>query len=519
MKIKSVFSEFVMGLTGEEKQLLVDKLDGCSKEAKDFVQPLLGMEAAHEVLKSFAMDETRSFEDWIWEPAARQVLQRLRNMKDNSSEKIDNQFEQVTTDINGGERDVMDVFDEAKSLRDAAKAAFGNQNMYSALSKYKKAEELLQCLLTDASEQRKEDSSPIEDTADQKQTLMTMDDAWYQDIHELYLATCTSIAVVALKEQKAPLCREYARKVYAQTVRFHPKFLKAMYCECKSYLLEHRYDESRSIAKKALEIEQENVNFVRLLKDIDRTEHKMKSAKCAEPLTIVPLDKKAKKRAEKAKFKIVPLPSRKLNDAELMLYFNRWRDQSKAKMSTKFDNVTPPGELCKFQCTFYFNEVEMSQAVASSKKKAEVKAARGVLEKLWQERIKDDTLLPQDMETMGQDELKQDVVVAEDSVPKGSMRLEDLRPIELYTLHRSLHPTQQLGYMEVRHGILVRYEYIDLTVNDDPQFECHAIVNDEVEFTSIGRTKKAARHVAVDEVVKFLTSEGPNPNAVPYQSK
>ncbi|EWM24850.1 hypothetical protein Naga_100882g3, partial [Nannochloropsis gaditana] len=58
---------------------LKNEINRCDIETKTFLAPILKHPSAQQVLVSFLSDPSKSFQDWIWEPRAHEVLNRFRS--------------------------------------------------------------------------------------------------------------------------------------------------------------------------------------------------------------------------------------------------------------------------------------------------------------------------------------------------------------------------------------------------------------------------------------------------------
>ncbi|GAB5032045.1 Hypothetical protein NocV09_00800170, partial [Nannochloropsis oceanica] len=63
----------------ESMKHLKHALNQCDEETKRFLAPIIKHPAAQQILVSFLSDSCRSFQDWVWEPRAHEVLARFRS--------------------------------------------------------------------------------------------------------------------------------------------------------------------------------------------------------------------------------------------------------------------------------------------------------------------------------------------------------------------------------------------------------------------------------------------------------
>ena len=287
-------------LTQRQLELLKAKLKDSSKETRDLIGPLLGVDVAHDVLLSFVQDSSRTFEDWVWEPSNRAVLMKLRNhVQSVDVQNLSSLYNKALHDDDELCVDDGTLLSQIRELREKAKTQFQMEHWYAAFNLYKQSIDLL--------EHRVEEKNESEEMCD------------------LYLSSCTNVGIIGLKQKQPTVTRQFVDRVlnFPRETKYHTK---ALYCKSKSYLLEHRYEEARGvIAHSTADSKELNA----LWTTIQRVETHMSQREPAQPLTNMTRRDEA---STQKGFRMMPLPRRGLPDSAVCAAFNNWWQNSRSDL-------------------------------------------------------------------------------------------------------------------------------------------------------------------------------------------
>jgi tetratricopeptide (TPR) repeat protein len=200
-------------------------------------------------MMTFLNDDSKSFEDWIWDPKTREMLQRLEAMTEVSNapvmtKKNDSALTHYFNDaLISGKDDIPTMFIAAKAEKQYGKDLFSQKQFQGALTSFKKVADVLKPHIEGRN-----------------------------DFVDLYTKCCTNVAICAIKLRLWPVAREYVQFSLA-----HDKEdAKAWYCMSKLYLNEFRYQEATEAVHKALDIIGDDVLCHKLLAEIPVQEAKEK---------------------------------------------------------------------------------------------------------------------------------------------------------------------------------------------------------------------------------------------------
>ena len=171
----------------------------------------------------------------------------------------------------------------------------------------------------------------------------------------------------------------------------------------------------------------------------------------------------------------------------------------------------------QYECTYMYGDVVYARGRGTSKRKAKRLAVRECLAKLWQERIDQETLLPQDLENL--QPLEQPVAVATSSLSTPDLNAEvavvplsTFRPCMMHSLQRSQHVSQMLNVLSNKYPIVTRFEF-DQKIRSmtESLWYCYAYLNEEKVFVGYGTGKKDSRTAALHKMIPYLLSDNEHP--------
>lgn len=253
MSADGAFSVSASDLEGLRAALL-----SSDKQTQSFLGPLLPLKAVQQVLLSFLRDQSRSFEDWVWDPSVRQLLNQLREQNPQAhhhGQDVDRWFELAAQDQLAYKQAQSEGVSSEQFLVDAnkaqedGKAKFKRRDFYAAKNAFKKS---LTCFTTHV------ESEYYDEAVDAKD--------WEEPLQERFVTLCNNIAICGIKMNDLSIINEYAQKALA----VNPASSKALYAMAKLHLMEHMYEEAYAAVDRALQHEPGNQLLATFRKEIDQ---------------------------------------------------------------------------------------------------------------------------------------------------------------------------------------------------------------------------------------------------------
>lgn len=251
-------------LTHEQLEPLRAALQRTDKETQAFLQPLLPMAAVQNVLLSFTCDDSRSFEDWVWDSAVQQRLKLLREQAvsapaNQQGYDIDYWFAKASIDQQKAE--FQQVFAPEPSLLDVMEAAqedgkrkFKRNDFYAARNAFQKSQDALKRF------QQAEQGLPVDEI-----------DQWPADLQDRYVTLCCNLAVCGIKEENVSVIRAHANMALAIDMTNR----KALHALAKAHLMEEHFEAAYEVIETALESHPDNRTFLTLRGSVQAAERKL----------------------------------------------------------------------------------------------------------------------------------------------------------------------------------------------------------------------------------------------------
>ncbi|OQS03136.1 hypothetical protein THRCLA_04566 [Thraustotheca clavata] len=462
---------------------LLEALHGLDKPSQKLLKNVVHLPPIQDLLTTFLHDPTRSFEEWIWDPKTREILSRMEAMVDEPKEErptaAHSQLNQYFHDalVQGKVEDDLDgLLEAAEYEKEAAKEMFAKKQTAMAMNSYKKIADTLKPHLP----QRK-------------------------DFLETYIACCANTAICALKEKRWPIVREYAQV----TLVYKKDHAKALYCLAKLYVHEERFNDALDAVQRALEVNPMDQALITLQSTIPKIAEKVSEKtqqkqallkKKHEEMMIIAKANEEKAREEKekpAEIKFIALPQPQTS-LGAMSALNVYFQKSKQVLGCEFviiENGPPP----KFQCTLT-NVTEdnllLGRGTAGNKQMAKDAAAQAAIVKLWQDRVNQNHLLPEDKVCLE----KHPYIVKSWTAPEAETTSMTSKPAQTYSC--AIFPSRN-DKMQMANMLLNQYTaqgklHFDYNVVDHSQptqsdFEVSGILNGRSVATSRGPSKKLAK--------------------------
>lgn len=228
------------------------------KQTQAFVGPLLPLRAVQQVLLSFLRDRTRSFEDWVWDPSVRQLLNQLREQNPQAhhhAQDVDRWFEQAAQDqwtyqqTQHAPTASEQLLHAADDAQDDGKRKFKQRDFYAAKNAFEKSLASLTAYIE--SESYDSDASN-----------------WDPPMQARYVTLCNNIAICGIKMKALSVIREYSRKALAVDATSS----KALYATAKLHLMEHLYEDAYAAVNRALQTDPNNQLLVKFRAEIDNAQ-------------------------------------------------------------------------------------------------------------------------------------------------------------------------------------------------------------------------------------------------------
>eukprot|EP00612_Vaucheria_litorea_P007561 CAMPEP_0171476028 /NCGR_PEP_ID=MMETSP0946-20130122/3351_1 /TAXON_ID=109269 /ORGANISM="Vaucheria litorea, Strain CCMP2940" /LENGTH=521 /DNA_ID=CAMNT_0012006221 /DNA_START=56 /DNA_END=1617 /DNA_ORIENTATION=- len=353
----------------------------CDRPTQKFIQPLLGVPAVQRMLFSFLNDDTKSVQEWIWDPLARSRLEQLREIvvaggKGNGGKDLSITFDKAmkvsmerrTFNEPSNELDddkdieIRMLIANATNLKDRAKKIFESRNYRAAYEAYLTAIEPI------------ENIEPIK-SAEIFQSSEPKNDA-FAKVLSLKGTLYTNAAISAAKAGMPSDCTSAASKSLAFEGKHREK---AFYWRARAYESQDMFEASLQDIKNVLKINPNSTEALalkgKLAIDIKNAEEMRKADKDWE-------NKKAKMEEERRKKKYEEWEPRKpptLFDPDLKIQkmplqlLNEYMNKHKFTVKETLDE---PEQNCGFRCTMRLPcAADISSEVIRSKTKIARQAA------------------------------------------------------------------------------------------------------------------------------------------------
>ncbi|TYZ68811.1 hypothetical protein PybrP1_011658 [[Pythium] brassicae (nom. inval.)] len=486
-----------------------------------FLSPLLPLRAVQQVLLSFVRDRSRRFEDWVWDPRVRQLLDRLRAQEPTAhhhAQDVDRWFDRATQDQRAFEK--THFLAAADAAQRDGKAKFQSRDYYAAANAFRKS---LASLAAHATQQQHGGGDG------ELAAAATATHTWEPELQERYVTLCNNVAVCGLKMSDLSLIREFAQKALAVNAASS----KALYATAKLRLLEHRHDDALAAVERALAHEPANQLLVKFHDEIERARaNEAKEQALIAALAKVKLEEaEAARQQEAARQKawdetrvtaadFVPLPE--LHDeARAAVNINTYFMRVKQKLQVEIAQLHDPecSELPLFECTMTNGATGAVLAAGvrgSSKKLVKNEAAKVAIKRLWALKTEAGTLLEEDRAYLAQHEQAQrdGVPVAESAhthsrvAPTATATATALEgetdlplsssgapSVKISAYERSLDTVMLLNQLHQQKRLHVLFELEDVQPDSKgtPEFRCVVQINGEPLGDSAAPNKKKAR--------------------------
>ncbi|GLE01057.1 hypothetical protein PINS_up009870 [Pythium insidiosum] len=479
----------------EDLAALKRTLEGCDRETKQLLGPLLHLPPVQQLLVSFLHDTSRSFEDHVWDPMARDILNRLREaapaLQDDRTD-LTNIFQQELY----RPHQAHDYMADVDSAHEDGKRKFARGDHYAAFNAFKRALEALVKFHQDDHYGHAIDPEEWEE----------------QDLRARYVTLCVNVAVCALKLKMVTAIRDFASKALA--VDEHAS--KALYVMAKVHIMEHMYEDARAVAAKALSLSPENESLIKLEREIDVAEQREQEARVQMAAAKLKhdemLEEEKRRQAELEQQRlerftraeqVTPLPL--LRDSvnpgqRLNIYFMRIKHQ----LLVEINQLHNPdnGESPLFECNIRDGTTGAQLATgvkASSKKGAKTDASMAAIQTLWDRKKEAGTLLPADLDHLAAIEatpMQDDAPVAAcalDAVPPPALA-SMASPVELTVYERQKDATMLLNQLNQQRRLAVVFDVTDVsTAPGSPSFECTCSINGRTMGVARALSKKKAK--------------------------
>lgn len=311
------------------------------KQTQEFLGPLLPLKAVQQVLLTFLQDPSRSFEDWIWDPSVRQLLNQLREQNPQAhhhGQDVDRWFELAAQDqwafkqAQSAEVSPGRLLEDADKAQEDGKAKFKRRDFYAAKNAFKKS---LESFTTYVEDEYYGEAVDVKD--------------WEEPLQERFVTLCNNLAICGIKMNDLSITNEYAQKALA----VNSTSSKALYAMAKLHLMQHMYEEAYAVIDRALHHEPGNQLLVKFRNEIDEAREKEaeKQAEMAaiakEKIAEMELQKQEQEKQQKewkekrvTATDFVPLPTLE-DDAMAGSRLNTYFMRTKHEVRFKFLHVCP----------------------------------------------------------------------------------------------------------------------------------------------------------------------------------
>ncbi|KAF1323185.1 Tetratricopeptide repeat-containing domain, partial [Globisporangium splendens] len=495
-------------LSASDLESLRAALLRADKQTQAFLGPLLPLRAVQHVLLTFLRDRSRSFEEWIWDPSVRQLLNQLREQNPeahNQSQDVDLWFQRAAQDqwvyqYNRSDDVPSDQFvQQADTAQNDGKLKFKKGDFYAASNAFKKS---IECL------EKHFENEYYGETVEVHE--------WDEPMQERYVTLCCNIAVCGIKMKELPLIKEYAQKALAVDASAR----KALYAMAKLHLMEHLYEDAYIVIDKALGDHPDNQELLKLRREVDQAREKeadlqvevaaaAKKKLAEEKLMQEEQAEKQKQWAEKrvTAQDFVPLPTLEqdaFTAARLHTYFHR----IKHVLRVEINQLSNPdkGEPPLFECTVSDGTTGVVLAAnvqASSKKTVKNEACKVATQRLWDMKTEAGELLEEDQEYLKIfEQAKQEGRTVTPTAETGPAPQQPEAgqqttsgPVKLSVSERQMEVVMLLNqlHMQKRLHVQIDIEDVSPTSKDTTEFQCTVLINGEQMGCARAISKKKAR--------------------------
>lgn len=473
-------------LNREDLTELSKAVDECTQRTKDFLLPMLGFPPVHHVLYSFLHHGDKSFEDWVWDPTIRDVLERFREQYagqqcTSSGVEMNQVYEKVQQKVLEDPVIHNDWLQNLFQQKELAKTKFTSGNYYAARRQY---ETILLAL----------DEAKLE--VDESPTSV------YHFAQALNVSCCANIAVTGLKEQDSACVLTYAQRVLA----IDPEHVKGLWLESKGLMMEHRYEEVYTKLELLVSKFPDQKDFSKLLKEARAREVAVNARTPAAPLTqISPFDDMTKK---------FTLPRPNLPWLSICGALSNYCLKIKIWFEPYYEQRHDEGDDAnsEYECKYMYFDRTLAHGVGKSKKQAQHRAAKNTIIWLWNAAKEKNLLTEEDKLALETTENFFDLEQEElEEVEGHVVPLSELEPIFVETFQRRKNPSAILNEWQDKNPLTIEFNYEDLTTYKPcvRSFKCEVVANGQVVGTAVERNKKTAKNaasaLAIEEITRLTT--------------
>ncbi|POM58043.1 Hypothetical protein PHPALM_37366 [Phytophthora palmivora] len=494
-------------------------LSASDKETQSFLQPLLPLRGVQELLLTFVMDTSRSFEDWVWDPTVRQTLLNMRNIEPQAhaqGQDIDQWYSMAAKDQlaamtlqNPEDATPPEFLEEAETAQSDGKLKFKEKNYYAAKNAFLKS---IEAVLKHQQSEYYGETVPAKEWDD-------------LEMQERYVTLCNNVAICGIKMKDLSLINEYSTKALA----VDEMSTKALYAMAKLRLMEHRYNEANEVVDRALMFYPEKAQFLNFRKEIEDMQRKeaMKQAELADirekqvqailaegkSASSIQEDRERQFKEDMQKrVEVTPLPTREDDNfaaARLNVYFMKIKQRMIADIASRYN--ADAGEDPLFECTIVnavTGQVLASGIQGASKKIVKNEACKISIEKLWHDKQAAGKLTPEDLAYLEKFELARasgQPLVDQPAEPAAQQQPADNLPqfpTRVSWLERQLQPLALLNQLTQRGTIQARFDIEDVSPNKEvTEFKCTGFLNGEEIAIANAISKKKARVEVAQQVL------------------
>ncbi|POM76025.1 Hypothetical protein PHPALM_6785 [Phytophthora palmivora] len=494
-------------------------LSASDKETQSFLQPLLSLRGVQELLLTFVMDTSRSFEDWVWDPTVRQTLLNMRKVEPQAhaqGQDIDQWYSMAAKDQlaamtlqNPEDTTPPEFLEEAEMAQSDGKLKFKEKNYYAAKNAFLKS---IEAVLKHQQSEYYGETVPAKEWDD-------------LEMQERYVTLCNNVAICGIKMKDLSLINEYSTKALA----VDEMSTKALYAMAKLRLMEHRYNEANEVVDRALMFYPKKAQFLNFRKEIEDMQRKeaMKQAELADirekqvqaifaegkSASSIQEDRERQFKEDMQKrVEVTPLPTREDDNfaaARLNVYFMKIKQRMIADIASRYN--ADAGEDPLFECTIVnavTGQVLATGVQGASKKIVKNEACKNAIEKLWHDKQAAGKLTPEDLAYLEKFELARasgQPLIDQPAEPAAQQQPADNSPqfpTRVSWLERQLQPLALLNQLTQRGTIQARFDIEDVSPNKEvTEFKCTGFLNGEEIAVANAISKKKARVEVAQQVL------------------
>ncbi|KAF0695746.1 Aste57867_13457 [Aphanomyces stellatus] len=484
---------------------LIEALQRVEKPTQKLLKNVIHIEPVQQMLMTFLADNSRSFEDWIWDPKTREVLGRLEAMAQTAGPQLVQSDPTLKTNYEDAllnhidNMDIGSIVAAAETAKTAGTTHFKQKRFEAALNAFRKAVDLLKSHLE----------------SDEN-----------DEVRSLFVKCCTNAAICGLKLQMWPTVREFAQAAVAR----NQDDGKAWYCLAKLFVWEERYDEARDAAENALRVNPTDAQCHHVLAAVEQVQREKEARAAAEQAELQREANRLRQEEEervakmpppvdrnKPRFVALPPPTRAGTPSSLLhMYFQ----QSKELMTIEYAQLHDPseGEPPLFECiiTNESTQTRLATSRAPNKKKAQAIASEVAILKLWFDRVHADTLHADDAAYV---DAHPEIKAQLDAMDFGAVHT-DLLDLNVkratYTgaifprdHEAALMPAMYLNQLDAQGKLHMDFDVQDLSdiPNNIQLYRVSAVLNGRVVATDENPSKKAAKHVVAQVALETAIRE------------